>query len=223
MLEELQAAFIQVKMVDTLIAIVGAIILLIIGLILGRVLGKVVRLVLDKIGVDTMVSKAGVGDTIEKTGWSISKIFDVVIRWFIYIIFIMAAVNVLNVQYLSDFMTALALYFPRLIIAAIILVVGMILITFAMKWIDETLGSHEILLADIIAPVLKAIMVVIVLVLAMEQLLINMQIIYTFLVPLAWGIGIGIGVAIGISVGWGGREAVGEYMHEKLEEEKKEK
>ena len=223
MLEELQAAFIQVKMVDTLIAIVGAIILLIIGLILGRVLGKVVRLVLDKIGVDTMVSKAGVGDTIEKTGWSISKIFDVVIRWFIYIIFIMAAVNVLNIQYLSDFMTALALYFPRLIIAAIILIVGMILITFAMKWIDETLGSHEILLADIIAPVLKAIMVVIVLVLAMEQLLINMQIIYTFLVPLAWGIGIGIGVAIGISVGWGGREAVGEYMHEKLEEEKKKK
>jgi len=223
MLEELQAAFIQVKMVDTLIAIVGAIILLIIGLILGRVLGKVVRLVLDKIGVDTMVSKAGVGDTIEKTGWSISKIFDVVIRWFIYIIFIMAAVNVLNVQYLSDFMTALALYFPRLIIAAIILIVGMILITFAMKWIEETLGSHEILLADIIAPVLKAIMVVIVLVLAMEQLLINMQIIYTFLVPLAWGIGIGIGVAIGIAVGWGGREAVGEYMHEKLEEEKKKK
>ncbi len=223
MLEELQAAFIQVKMVDTLMGVVGAIILLIIGLILGRVLGKVVRLVLDKIGVDTMVSKAGVGDTIEKTGWSISKIFDVVIRWFIYIIFIMAAVNVLNIQYLSDFMTALALYFPRLIIAAIILIVGMILITFAMKWIDETLGSHEILLADIIAPVLKAIMVVIVLVLAMEQLLINMQIIYTFLVPLAWGIGIGIGVAIGISVGWGGREAVGEYMHEKLEEEKKEK
>ena len=166
MLEELQAAFIQVKMVDTLIAIVGAIILLIIGLILGRVLGKVVRLVLDKIGVDTMVSKAGVGDTIEKTGWSISKIFDVVIRWFIYIIFIMAAVNVLNVHYLSDFMTALALYFPRLIIAAIILIVGMILITFAMKWIDETLGSHEILLADIIAPVLKAIMVIVVLVLA---------------------------------------------------------
>ena len=223
MLEELQAAFIQVKMVDTLLAIVGAIILLIIGLILGRVLGKVVRLVLDKIGVDTMVSKAGVGDTIEKTGWSISKIFDVVIRWFIYIIFIMAAVNVLNVQYLSDFMTALALYFPRLIIAAIILIVGMILITFAMKWIDETLGSHEILLADIIAPVLKAIMVIVVLVLAMEQLLINMQIIYTFLVPLAWGIGIGIGVAIGIAVGWGGRETVGEYMHEKLEEEKKEK
>ena len=223
MLEELQIAFAKAAFFDTLLAIVGAIILLIIGLILGRVLGKVVRLVLDKIGVDTMVSKAGAGDTIEKTGWSISKFFDVVIRWFIYIIFIMAAVNVLNIQYLSDFMTALALYFPRLIIAAIILVVGMILIRIAMKWIDETLGTHKILLADIIAPVLKVIMVVAVLVLAMEQLLINMQIIYTFLVPLAWGLGIGIGVAIGISVGWGGREAVGEYMHEKLEEEKKKK
>ncbi|MEA2052893.1 MAG: hypothetical protein U9O90_08770 [Euryarchaeota archaeon] len=223
MLEELQIAFAKVAFFDTLLAVVGAIILLIIGLIVGRVVGKVVRLVLDKIGVDAMVSKAGVGDTIEKTGWSISKIFDVVIRWFIYIIFIMAAVDVLNIQFMSDFMNQLALYFPRLIAAAIILILGMILITFAMKWIEETLGTHEVPLADIIAPVLKAILVVIVLVLAMEQLLINMQIIYTFVVPLAWGIGIGIGVAIGISVGWGGREAVGEYMHEKLEEEKKEK
>jgi small-conductance mechanosensitive channel len=223
MLEELQLAFAKAAFFDTLIAIVGAIILLIIGLILGRVVGKIVRLVLDKIGVDAMVSKAGVGDTIEKTGWSISKFFDVVVRWFIYIIFIMAAVDVLNIQFMADFMNALALYFPRLIIAAIILIVGMILITFATKWIDETLGTRKILLADIIAPVLKAIMVIIVLVLAMEQLLINMQIIYTFLVPLAWGIGIGVGVAIGISVGWGGRETVGEYMHEKLEEEKKEK
>jgi len=223
MLEELQAAFIQVKFFDTLMGVVGAIILLIIGLIVGRVVGKVVRVVLDKIGVDTIVNKAGVGDTIEKTGWSISKFFDVVIRWFIYIIFIMAAVDVLNIQFMSDFMNQLAIFFPRLIVAAIVLIVGMILITIAMKWIDETLGTHEVPLADIIAPVLKAIMVVIVLVLAMEQLLINMQIIYTFVVPLAWGIGIGVGVAIGISVGWGCREAVGEYMHEKLEEGKKEK
>jgi len=223
MLEELQVAFAKFAFFDTLIAIVGAVILLIIGLIVGRVVGKIVRLVLDKIGVDAIVSKAGAGDTIEKTGWTLSKFFDVLIRWFIYIIFIMAAVDVLNIQFMSNFMNQLAIFFPRLIIAAIVLILGMILITIAMKWIEETLGTHEVPLADILAPVLKAIMVVIVLVLAMEQLLINMQIIYTFVVPLAWGIGIGVGVAIGIAVGWGGREAVGEYMHEKLEEEKKEK
>ena len=223
MLEELQLAFAKAAFFDTLLAVVGAIILLVLGLILGRALGKVVRLVLDKIGVDAIVRKAGAGDMIEKTGLSISRIFDVVIRWFIYIIFIMAAVDVLNIQYFSSFLTELALYFPRLIIAAIILIVGMILVTIAMKWVDETLGTHKVFLADILAPVLKAIMVVVVLVLAMEQLLVNMQIIYTFLVPLAWGLGIGIGVAIGISVGLGGKDTVGEYMHDKLEEEKKEK
>ncbi len=65
-------------------------------------------------------------------------------------------------------------------------------------------------------------MVIIVMVLAMDQLLIDTTIIYTFIIPLAWGLAIGIGVAIGIAVGWGGRDSVAEYMQERLKDDKKE-
>ncbi len=134
----------------------------------------------------------------------------------------MAAVDVLNIKFMSDFLNQLALYFPRLIAAVIVLVVGLLLIAFAMKWIEEALETNEIPLTNMLAPVLEAIMVVIVLVLAMDQLLIDTTIIYTFIIPLAWGLAIGIGVAIGIAVGWGGRDSVAEYMHELLKDPKKE-
>ncbi len=222
MFEQLAASFAKVAFVDTLLAIIGAVILLLVGWIVGRTIGKAVGLLLDKIGVDKALDKAGVGETIKESGWSISRLFNVVIRWFIYIIFIMAAVDVLNIQFLTSFMEQIALYFPRLIAAAIVLIVGMILIALAMKWIEEALDTNEIPLATMLAPVLNAIMVVIVLVLAMDQLLIDTTIIYTFIVPMAWGLAIGIGVAIGIAVGWGGRDSVAEYMQERLKETKKE-
>lgn len=222
MFEELAASFTKVTFVDAIGMIIGALIILLIGWIAGRLIGKAVGILVDKLGVDKALEKVDTGDWLQSSGWSISRLFDVVVRWFIYIIAIMAAVDVLRIEFLSSIMQMIALFFPRLIAAAIVLVVGLLLIAFAMKWIEEALETNEIPLTNMLAPVLEAIMVVIVLVLAMDQLLIDTTIIYTFIIPLAWGLAIGIGVAIGIAVGWGGRDSVAEYMQERLKDDKKE-
>ena len=220
--EELAAGYTKVTLLDALGMIIAALIILLIGWIAGRLIGKAVGLLVDKLGVDKALEKVDTGDWMQKSGWSISKSFDVVVRWFIYIIAIMAAVDVLQIEFLSSIMQMIALFFPRLIAAAIVLIVGLLLIAFAMRWIEEALGTNEIPLANMLAPVLEAIMVIIVMVLAMDQLLIDTTIIYTFIIPLAWGLAIGIGVAIGIAVGWGGRDSVAEYMQERLKDDKKE-
>ena len=220
--EQLAAGYTKVTLLDALGMIIAALIILLIGWIAGRLIGKAVGLLVDKLGVDKALEKVDTGDWMQKSGWSISKSFDVVVRWFIYIIAIMAAVDVLQIEFLSSIMQMIALFFPRLIAAAIVLVVGLLLIAFAMRWIEEALDTNEIPLANMLAPVLEAIMVIIVMVLAMDQLLIDTTIIYTFIIPLAWGLAIGIGVAIGIAVGWGGRDSVAEYMQERLKDDKKE-
>ncbi len=220
--EQLAAGYTKVTLLDALGMIIAALIILLIGWIAGRLIGKAVGILVDKLGVDKALEKVDTGDWLKSSGWSISRLFDVVVRWFIYIIAIMAAVDVLRIEFLSSIMQMIALFFPRLIAAAIVLVVGLLLIAFAMKWIEEALDTNEIPLTNMLAPVLEAIMVVIVLVLAMDQLLIDTRIIYTFVIPLAWGLAIGIGVAIGIAVGWGGRDSVAEYMQERLKDDKKE-
>ena len=100
MIETIQASFADAIgiMVEHIPAIIGAIVILIVGLFAGRILGKVVSRILDKMGMDDAVDKTAIGDTIKKSGMTSVGFFDALIRWFIYLVFIMAAVNVLNIQ-----------------------------------------------------------------------------------------------------------------------------
>jgi len=204
--------------IDEIIVVIA---ILIIGLFAGRILGKVVSKVLDKIGVDEAVDKTAIGDTIKKSGMTTVGVFDALVRWFIYLIFIMAAVNVLDIPMFTTLMHQVVLYVPHLILGIIVLVAGLIVADFVMDTIGEQLTAKEVEFADTITSVLRAIFYLVVIVFALDQLLIETTIIYTFLVPLAWGLAAGIAIAIGISLGWGTKDIVAEYIKEKLKEEKK--
>jgi len=222
MIETIQKSFADAigTMISWLPAIIVAIIILIIGLFVGRLGGKIVSKVLDKIGVDDAVDKTAIGDIIKKSGMTTVGFFDALVRWFIYIIFIVAAVNMLNIDILTGLMQEIALYIPHLIAGILVLVVGLILVNVIMKWVEEQLKSREVAYADIIAPVLNAIFSLVVIVLALDQLQIDTSIIYIFLVPLAWGVAIGIAIAVGIALGWGLKDIAADYVKEKLQEEK---
>lgn len=204
--------------IDEIIVVIA---ILIIGLFAGRILGKVVSKVLDKIGVDEAVDKTAIGDTIKKSGMTTVGVFGALVRWFIYLIFIMAAVNVLDIPMFTTLMHQVVLYVPHLILGIIVLVAGLIVADFVMDTIGEQLTAKEVEFADTITSVLRAIFYLVVIVFALDQLLIETTIIYTFLVPLAWGLAAGIAIAIGISLGWGTKDIVAEYIKEKLKEEKK--
>ncbi|NQE46493.1 hypothetical protein C5S31_10770 [ANME-1 cluster archaeon GoMg2] len=220
MIETLQASFADAigTMVVYIPNIIGAIIILIVGLFAGRILGKVVSRILDKVGVDDAVDKTAIGDTIKKSGITTVGFFDALIRWFIYLIFVMAAVNVLNIPMFSSLMQQVVLYIPHLILGVIVLVVGLILADFVMDQIGEQLTAKEVDFADTITSVIRAIFYLVVIVFALDQLLIETTVIYTFLVPLAWGIAAGIAIAMGIALGWGLKDVAAEYAKEKLKE-----
>nr|QNO52600.1 hypothetical protein MBLPMMNE_00005 [Methanosarcinales archaeon ANME-1 ERB6] len=223
MIEIIQASFENAigTIVGYIPKIIVAIIILIVGLFAGRILGKVVSKVLDKIGVDEAVDKTAIGDTIKKSGMTTVGVFGALVRWFIYLIFIMAAVNVLDIPMFTALMHQVVLYIPHLILGIIVLVAGLIVADFVMDKIGEQLTAKEVEFADTITSVLRAIFYLVVIVFALDQLLIETTIIYTFLVPLAWGLAAGIAIAIGISLGWGTKDIVAEYIKEKLKEEKK--
>jgi len=220
MIETIKASFADAigTMVGYLPVIIAAIIILIIGLFAGRIGGKVISKVLDKIGVDDAVEKTAIGDTIKKSGMTTVGCFDALIRWFIYLVFIMAAINVLNIPMLTGFVQQIVLYIPHLILGVIVLVVGLIVADFFIDQIEMQLTAREVEFAEIITSVLRVIFYLVVIVFALDQLLIETTVIYTFLVPLAWGIAAGIAIAMGISLGWGLKDVVAEYMKEKLKE-----
>jgi len=203
-------------MIEWIPAIVAALIILLIGWFAGKLVGKIIGTIIDKIGLGAAMDKTIIGDAVKSSGMTTAKFFDVLVRWFIYIIFIMAAINVLGIELLIDFMNQLVLYIPHLIAGLLLLVVGLILVDFLMDWLGAQLKTREVASGELIATILRALFTLLILTLALDQMLIDTQIIYTFLVPLAWGLGIGLAVAIGIALGWGSKDIVAEYLKEKL-------
>jgi hypothetical protein len=203
-------------MIKWIPAIIAALIILLIGWIAGRLAGKIVSTIIEKIRLGAAVDKTAIGGAIKSSGMTTAGFFEVLVRWFIYIIFIMAAINVLKIELLIDFMNQLVLYIPHLIAGLFLLIVGLILVDFVMDWIGAQLKSREVSFGDLMAPILRALFSLVIIILALDQMLIDTTIIYTFLEPIAWGLGIGLATAIGISLGWGGKDIVAEYLKEKL-------
>ena len=193
-------------------ALIGAIIILIIGWIVGRVGSGIFAKILRKANVDETVGKTDFGAAIEKSGMTVTGLFSSLLKWFIYLIFIMAAVNVLNIPIFADFLNAVVLYIPNLIAGVLVLVVGLIVVNFLMKWIGGMLEAQDVPFTNWIVVGLQALLSLVVIVIALDQWRIQTAIIYTFLVPLAWGISAGIAIAIGISVGVGAKDIVAEYL-----------
>ncbi len=185
---------------------VAAIIILVIGWIIGRLLGKVVSRVLDKIGVDDALRKTSVGKAIEQSGTNIVHLFDLIVRWFVYLIAIVAASNVLKLDFLSNLFQTIVFYLPHFLMFLIILIVGFIVVDYFADILQGWGKTQNIEFLGVIILLLRVFFYFIILILALSQLLIDLTIIYTFITPLAWGVGLGVGAGIAIFLAYGLRD-----------------
>ncbi|MCK8518860.1 mechanosensitive ion channel family protein [Methanoculleus sp. 7T] len=192
--------------------IIAAIIILIIGWILGRVLGRVAAEIVDRTGVDDALRRTSAGAYIERSRVSIVHLFELIVRWIIYLLAILAAVSVLQIPSLTTAVGVIVAYIPNIIAFILILVVGVILIDWLMDFLEGMGETQRVQGFGVIALALRAFFYFIVVVLALQQLLLDLSIIYVLVIPLAWGIGLGVGAAIAIIVGFGLRDRAPEIM-----------
>ncbi|MGD1003956.1 MAG: hypothetical protein ABR887_00875 [Methanoregulaceae archaeon] len=187
----------------TLPNVIGAIIVLLVGWIVGRLLGALVRIVLNKVNMSTLVPHSPFAGSMEKAGVTLGYIGDIAVRFFIYLIAVVGAVEILNLQYLSKLMVDIVGYIPHIVAFGVILIVGFILIDYFVDFLGKFYGPSHV---DLVTPVLflvRIFLYFVLVVLSLSQLMLDLTIIYTFITPIAWGIGLGIGAAIAIIVGFG--------------------
>jgi len=202
--------------------IIAAIIILIIGWILGRILGRVVAEIIDRIGIDDALRKTSAGAYIERSRMSIVRLFELIVRWIIYLLAILAAVSVLQIPSLTAAVAAIVAYIPNIVAFILILVVGIILIDWLMDALQGMGETQRIQGFGVITALLRAFLYFVVVILALQQLLLDLSIIYVFVIPLAWGVALGIGAAIAIIVGFGLRDRAPEMMDQLMGKVKRE-
>jgi len=187
--------------------IVGAFIVLLIGWIVGRLLGRAVRIVLDKIAdqhvVEMGADLASVRGSVKNAGITVGYIGDFFVRLIVYLIAILAAVDILHMEYLSQLMTVIIEYIPHAVAFVIILMAGFLLADYFIDFLGRYYARQDVQLINPVLFLLRIFLYFVIVMLALSQLMIDLTIIYTFVTPIAWGIGIGLGAAIAIIVGFG--------------------
>lgn len=187
--------------------IVAALILLGIGLLIGRVIGWVVKKVAQKMNLDRYWSRTGIGESVSRAGWNLTRIISVAARWFVYLFFISAAVNVLEFTQLSQAINNVWLWIPNVIAFIIILVIGALIADFVGRWMQRELPARGVVGGKAIALVATGILYAIVLVVATTQLQIGEAILNSVISALIWGMAAAIAIGVGVGLAYGLREA----------------
>ena len=187
--------------------IVAALILLGIGLLIGRIIGWIVRKVAEKMNLDRYWSRTGIGESVSRAGWNLTRIISVAARWFVYLFFISAAVNVLEFTQLSQAINDVWLWIPNVVAFIIILIIGALIADFVGRWMQRELPARGVVGGKAIALLATGILYAIVLVVATTQLQIGEAILNSVISALIWGMAAAIAIGVGVGLAYGLREA----------------
>lgn len=170
--------------------LIGAIILLVIGLVAGKIIGRVVKEVLERVRLDYYVTET------EKPVFSLSALFALISRWWIYIAFITASVGVLQIAELTLWMRAILGFVPSVIGAAIVIVVGYMIA----EYIKGALRKTGKIYAVIIGKILTFFIVYVSIAIALPILDISASLVNSILLVLIGSVGLGLAIALGLGL-----------------------
>ncbi|OGG38024.1 hypothetical protein A2116_00995 [Candidatus Jorgensenbacteria bacterium GWA1_49_17] len=110
--------------------IVGALIVLIVGLIVASGLGALVERVIAAVKLDKLLMSLGIEEYFERAGISINsgKFLGRLVYWFLVVVFLLAATDILGLFTLSSFLRDVAAFIGRNVIGAVLIMLAAVVV-----------------------------------------------------------------------------------------------
>lgn len=142
----------MLKIVPSLLT---ALIVFLLGLILAKILRRIIGELLIKSGVDKLADRLNEIDLIANTELDIkpSSLISGIVYYLVLFVFIIAAVDVLGMEVISDLMTDIINYIPKAISAFFVFLIGILFCDLIKKMVQTTLESLGIGSAKLLANV----------------------------------------------------------------------
>ncbi len=170
--------------------IAGALVLFFVGWILAKAVAKVIQKVLVAAKIDALAEKLNEIDFLRNTKFRLvpSILLSKATYYFILLIFILAATDVLGMKAISDLMSDLINYLPSLLTAAVILMIGIMFADFIKGIVYAAAKSLGIPAAGLIASFVFYFLFIGVAMTALDQAKINTEYIQQNLTVLIGGL-----------------------------------
>jgi hypothetical protein len=189
--------------------VISAFIVLLIGFLIVDFIGDLAKNLLVSIGVDEKFESTPFGVSVRTGGLTASGIVSGLIKLFGYLIFLTTASNILQLTMFTQLLISITEYLPRLFTGILILLIGILSIDIVMDYLTSTIRGMNIEGTQIILPLLRGFLFLIVILVALDTMLVNTSILYLFFGPLAWGI------AIVVAFKYGVKDAIVAYARER--------
>ena len=212
-LSSLQASFWNVwqGVVNVVPLIILAIIILIVGWIIGAAISKVIEQVVRSLKVDKALSHAGLDELVGRGGFDLNtgKFLGEIVKWFVIIIALITAFDVLGLQQVNNFLTGVVVaYIPQVIAAVLILLISVVLADALQRVVVASAKAARIGSANFLGSVTKWAIWIFAALAALFQLGIGA----VFIQTLFTGIIVALALAFGLSFGLGGRDAAAGFL-----------
>ena len=186
------------------------VVILIIGYIVAKVVKALTAKLLDKVGVDRMLSESEGGRFVDRMspGASPSHWIAGLLFWFVLAFFIVAAIGALRLDALTGFMNDVLGYLPNLIVAVLIFVVAAAVAGIAGSAASRVFGGRPT--GRVVGTVVPALVMVIATFMILDQLQIAEHIVTIAFAATMFAIALGLALAFGL----GGRELARQVLEE---------
>ncbi len=181
--------------------LVIAIIVFIIGWVVSSIVAKAFEQVVRAMHVDKALNQAGASQILNRAGLTLDSGYFIgqIMRWFVLIVFLLPSLALVGLGSIGDFLRYDVLGFlPRVIIAAIVLIIGTIVASGVGKMILAGAKSMSVSSANMLSNIAKYAVWIFAFIVAFEQLGINsayMQIVFTGVIAM---LSLGGAIAIGL-------------------------
>lgn len=190
--------------INFLPALIGAAIVLIVGWFVSGLLARLIERAMKAIGLENAVERSGIGDFVRRSGTRLttSGVIASLVKYFIFLIFVQAAANVLGIPQLTEIINRIILYIPSVIVAMAIIVVGSLIARFLSGLVRSSVSELGVGSPNLLATLTQYIVIGFSVIAAIDQLGIAATLINTLLVGLIGSVALATGLAFGL----GGRD-----------------
>jgi hypothetical protein len=199
--------------------LLGAALVLVLGWFVAKMVARLVEKGLHSIGFENAANRSGIGRFVRRSGSSrsTSQIVAQLAKWFIFLIFVQGAANLLAMPQLTNIINSIMLFIPNLLVGVAILVVASLVADFISGVVRASLSEAGMEHSELLARIAGYAVIAFGVIAALNQIGIATTVVNTLFIGLVGSIALAAGLAFGL----GGRDVAARITASWYEEGKR--
>lgn len=190
--------------------LIAALVVFLVGLLIAVLLGKLASYIVRGLQIDKALESVGFRRIWERSGFRLNTpyFFYELVKWFFVIVFLMAAVDILGLSQVAEFLQSVVFYLPNVFVAAMVMLGGTLIAGFLAHVIRGSVRAAQLASANFLAEATRWVVMIFSLLVALSQLGVASEVIRIVIIGV-----VGAGsLALGLAFGLGGRSHADEFI-----------